>query len=206
MSRGPRRVKSGKMNTMILRAENVRDALTGRAHRVAALAEGVPAAVLVALLDRADGVHVLLTQRTESVRTHKGQIAFPGGARDEADADLLATALREAREEVGIEPRDVEVVGRLDDYFTVTSFLVSPFVGFIPHPYSYSPSAREIARVIELPLDAFLAPGALESMTVERAGHKRAVLAYRVGGEVVWGVTAAILRQLLDAISAAARR
>ena len=96
------------------------------------------AAVLLPLLKGASDYHLVLTKRTETLRHHKGQVSFPGGTFEPADRDLLTTALRESYEEVGIHPKDVRVLGRLDDLATFsTSFLIAPFVGVIPHPYVF---------------------------------------------------------------------
>ncbi len=173
--------------------------------------DGAPtaAAVLIPLFEVAEApkapatVRVLLTRRTEDVRTHKGQISFPGGARDAADADLEATALRETHEEIGLPPASVRIIGRLPDFHTITGFVVAPFVGVIAHPHVLRPNPREIAEVIEPALDEFVQPGVLRAQTVEYRGIRRAVLFYHLsrpdGAEtVVWGATAAMLKQLLD--------
>ncbi len=151
------------------------------------------------LVEREDGIWVVFTRRSEDVPTHKGQVAFPGGSRDPADADLEATALREAEEEVGIPAGDVEVVGRLDDYFTISGFVVAPYVGFVPDGISWRPNPRECAEVLEIPLRELLSEGYFAKI-FRRAGMKRAVLFYRARGQVVWGATAAMLRDFLDRI------
>ena len=133
---------------------------------------------------------------------HKGQVAFPGGSRDGVDADLEATALRETHEEIGVAPSEVEVVGRLNDYLTVTGFLVAPYVGFVRDGIDYRPNPRECAEVIEIPVRELLDEGYF-AKTLRRAGMKRAVLFYRARGQVVWGATASMLRDFLDRIRGA---
>lgn len=155
---------------------------------------GRPAAVLVPLLLRDGEAHVLLTKRSDDLRKHRGQYSFPGGKCDADDRDAVATALREAEEEVGIVPHDVRVLGLLDDYNTVTDYVVTPVVGWIPHPYVYRPNAREVAYVVELPLRAFLQPQRARTLLFE--GLRRIVLAFDVEGHFIWGATASMLRDL----------
>ena len=173
------------------------DEIATRLHqhpRRASMLRGRRAAVLVPLFERAGETCVLLTQRAASMRKHAGQYAFPGGRRDEGDRDATATALREAEEEVGIAPGDVRVLGSLDDYITSSGYVVTPVVGFVPHPYAYRPSADEVARVVELPLDAFVTPQRARTLVFE--GFRRIVMAFDVEGHFVWGATASMLRDL----------
>lgn len=155
-----------------------------------------PAAVLVGLLERAGEAHVLLTRRSENLRVHSGQYAFPGGARDADDADAVATALREAHEEIGLRPGDVRVLGLLDDHPTITGYVVTPVVGWVPHPYEYAPSPHEVALVAELPLRAFLQPRRAYTLRFEH--FRRIVLAFDVEGHFIWGATASILASLAE--------
>jgi 8-oxo-dGTP pyrophosphatase MutT (NUDIX family) len=117
-----------------------------------------PAAVLVPLLPTDAGPSVVLTVRTHRVEHHKGEISFPGGARDPGDITFLATALREAQEEVGLRPEDVEVLGQLDDIQTTSGFLVQAFVGLIPPDYAFRPRAWEVAEVLIVPVAHLLDP------------------------------------------------
>src|SRR5882672_2509898 len=127
---------------------------------------GRAAAVLVPLLPRPDGVHVLFTKRSERLATHRGQVSFPGGSVDKTDKDHVEAALREAREEVGLDPAHVEVIGTLDDCPTfVTGFVITPVVGVIDPRhfneqgrYPWLPSAAEIDQLHELPLREFCDP------------------------------------------------
>ncbi len=157
------------------------------------------AAVLVPLFEKAGTPHVLLTRRTEEMRSHRGQISFPGGRSDPEDPSLLHTALRETQEEIGLEPRDVRILGELDDLLTVTDYIVSPYVGFFPYPYPFRVSEREIAEMIEAPLEAFLKPEKLRvSARMEYAGKPYRTYFFHVGPHIVWGATAKILIQLLE--------
>ena len=113
-----------------------------------------PAAVLLPLLYKDDELNILLTKRTQMVKAHKGQVSFPGGVRDAADKSFLVTALREAQEEIGLEPKDVEILGSLEPITTVSSgFLVYSFVGLIPYPYPFKINGREVAEVLMVPFN-----------------------------------------------------
>ena len=157
------------------------------------------AAVLVPLFEKAGAPHVMLTRRTEEMSSHRGQISFPGGRQDPEDPSLLHTALREMQEEIGLEPRDVRILGELDDLLTVTDYIVSPYVGIIPHPYPFRVSEREIAEMIEAPLEAFLKPEKLRvSALQEHEGKPYRTYFFHMGPHIVWGATAKILIQLLE--------
>jgi 8-oxo-dGTP pyrophosphatase MutT (NUDIX family) len=157
------------------------------------------AAVLVPLFIREDEVHVVLTKRTSNVRTHQGQVSFPGGSWEPADATLEHTALREAHEEVGLRSSDVDVIGVLDDLPTnVSGFLVRPFVGVVPHPYEFVHDVTEVDHVFSPRLEIFADAGRRREEFRERDGMRYPIYFYDVGGNIVWGATARMLVQLLD--------
>ena len=159
------------------------------------------AAVLLPLYEGETGLHLVLAQRTQRVPTHKGQIAFPGGGFEEADADLLGTALREAAEEIGLRPQDVEVVGALDDTVTVSSrHVVRPYVGFVPAGYAYHLDTFEVERLIHLPVAPLLAGARFRVETWERDGQPVSVYFYEHEGATVWGLTARILKQFVEIV------
>jgi 8-oxo-dGTP pyrophosphatase MutT (NUDIX family) len=178
--------------------QQIKGALVDRAKRVAAEEDYTPSAVLIPIFYKDGQPHLLLTLRTEKVASHKGQISFPGGAREDSDRDLLQTALRETYEEVGIRPEDVEVLGELDDLLAVTSFVVTPYVGVFPYPYDFKVSRDEIAELIEIPLAFFADPNNRRSEKWIHRGREVTVYFYDYGKYTVWGVTARILKGFID--------
>jgi 8-oxo-dGTP pyrophosphatase MutT (NUDIX family) len=164
----------------------------------------VDAAVLVALYER-DGDHVaVFTERRAEMRRHAGEFSFPGGRQDEPDEDLRATALREAHEEIGLPPADVELVGALAPVGTfVTGYRVYPFVGLIEPERVWIPQETEVARVLELSLSDLTA--GFEMRRLVRRGVPIKTPTYTVDGHLIWGATARILQELLRRLSPPAR-
>ena len=157
----------------------------------------VSAGVLLPLFVQQEQFQVLFIQRTLLVKDHRGQIAFPGGVRDPEDAHLLATALRETEEEIGLAPEAVEVLGTLPSVATITGYHITPFVGLIPYPYDFRPSPREVKRLLVLPVAEFYAPERWRSGPYVFQGRTTRVCYWQNGQEVVWGATARILLNLL---------
>jgi len=158
------------------------------------------AAVLIPLFKKNGEYYVLLTRRTDKVRHHKGQISFPGGRQDPGE-DFLATALREAKEEMGIEAKDVRILGELDDMCTVASdFCIAPFVGLIPYPYPFKINRHEIEEIIEVPLSVFLDETKFREEFRSHNGEPVPVYFYQHDEHTIWGATARILKQLMDLI------
>jgi 8-oxo-dGTP pyrophosphatase MutT (NUDIX family) len=157
------------------------------------------AAVLVALFLDQGRLLAVLTKRREDLRRHGGEISFPGGRYDETDADLIATALREAHEEIGLPPDAVEVLGALQPTPTIaTGYAVYPFVGLIEPGQAWKLSPREVAEVLELPLSALLAGYARRRLV--RRGIPIRTDTYVVDRQLIWGATARILADLFDRI------
>jgi len=154
------------------------------------------AAVLVPLYVDAGELWTVLTKRTDTLPSHRSQIAFPGGGR-ELKEDPWAAALREAEEEIGLEPRVVLKLGELDEVESPAGFQIIPCVGAIPYPYKAKPNEAEIAEVFSLPLTAFANPRLVEEREVVINGLKRNLLIYHVGNRQIWGLTARILQNLL---------
>lgn len=156
------------------------------------------AAVLVPFVRRDDALSVLFTRRTAHLRTHAGQISFPGGAIEQSDADAVATALRETFEETGIEPGRVEPFGYLDGFETVSGYFVTPVTGFVRGDYRAKPDPDEVAELFEVPLDFILAPERLRRFDFDWKGRTRTTFEFEWDGRRVWGATASILKNLLQ--------
>jgi 8-oxo-dGTP pyrophosphatase MutT (NUDIX family) len=183
-------------------AERIRDALAepaklpplpGDLPEQRALAS-LPAAVLIAITDRADP-GVILTVRREHLRTHAGQIAFPGGRLDEGE-EPVAAALREAHEELGLDPALVELAGRLDEYRTVTGYVVTPVIGVVPPELPLQPHEHEVADWFEAPLAYLLDATNQQVETAVFAGLERRYWQIGWNGRRIWGATAAMLVNL----------
>jgi len=159
--------------------------------------ELIPAAVLVPLVVRDSGLTVLLTQRTAHLNDHAGQVSFPGGRRDDTDPDLIFTALREAQEEVGLEPSSVEVLGTLPEYFTGTGFRVTPVVARITPPLNIKLDDFEVAEVFEVPFDYLMNRSNWRQDSLERRGQIRQFWATDWNGFYIWGATAGMLVNLM---------
>lgn len=157
------------------------------------------AAVLVPLVCFQNEWHVLYTRRTDRVESHKGQVSFPGGACDEGETTPEETALREADEEIGIQPKDVRVIGRLSRMVTISKFKVTPVVGIIPFPYAFKTSGAEVARVFTMPL-LWLA-NRNNYWEFSMPGTGRTLIAYHpYDGELLWGATARMTINFLSLI------
>jgi len=154
------------------------------------------AAVLIPLVSHDDEWHLLFTRRTDAVESHKGQVSFPGGACDDEEQTAEQTALREAEEEIGVRPRDVRVLGRLNPMVTITHFRVTPVVGVIPWPYAFRVASIEVARIFTIPL-TWLAD-ASNRWELFRPDTGQPIVAYHpYDGELLWGATARMTADFL---------
>jgi len=166
------------------------------------------ASVLVPIVQREQGLTVMLTQRTSHLRDHAGQISFPGGRAEPSDADAIDTALREAEEEVGLARRHVEVIGTLPIYRTVTNYDVTPIVALVRPPFELAIDAHEVAEAFEVPLAFLMTPAHHQRHIFEFAGARREFLSMpwpRPDGQgeyFIWGATAAMLRNFYRLLSA----
>ena len=176
-------------------------ALGGRQRIVLAPPGKTVAAVLVPLLAVDGEPSLLFTRRSNLLPHHQGQIAFPGGGHDPEDPDLAATALREAQEEIGLDPAHVRLLGALDDLETVaTRFVITPFVGVVPHPYDFRPCPREVDAIFSVPLRVLQAPDAERHEVWDFDGRAVPIDTYPVDGHVIWGATQRITRDLLGVL------
>lgn len=156
-----------------------------------------PASVLVPVIRRPKELTLLLTQRSEQLRSHKGQISFPGGRREDSDESAAHAALREAQEEVGLDPASVEVIGYLDDYPTVTRYRVTPVVGLLPPP-RLKLDKREVAEAFEVPLSLLLREDSYQRKVFSRSGINVPFFEVNHADRRIWGATAGMLYNLMQ--------
>ncbi len=161
----------------------------------------IPAAVLVPLFELAGEPQLILTRRRADLRSHAGEISFPGGRRDAGDADLAETALREAEEEIGLPRARVSLIGELPPTSTfVTGYVIHPFIGSVPAGLAWTISEREVDAVLELSLEEIR--GSRTRTLIKRRGFTFETDAYVVGDQVIWGATARIIENLLEHLAA----
>lgn len=154
------------------------------------------AAVLIPVIAQAQGLTVLFTQRTQHLKSHSGQVSFPGGRAEPGDASAEFTALREAQEEIGLALERVEIVGRLPEYHTRTGFRVTPVIGLIQPPLELTPDPREVESVFEVPLSFLLDPANRQRRTRELQGRSVGFYVFEYQGHMIWGATAGMLVNL----------
>ncbi len=159
------------------------------------------ASVLVPLIDMPNGLEVLLTQRSDNLRVHAGQISFPGGSRDPGDVDAVDTALREAEEEIGLQRQHVEIIGMLDDYPTGTGFRVTPVVGLVAAGAEIQPDGIETTAVLRVPLAHLLEPDHYHLGSFVLEGIELPFLDVVWNEHRIWGATAGMLRNLCDKLA-----
>ena len=159
-------------------------------------AASTAASVLIPLISHPQGLTVLFTQRTTHLRSHSGQVSFPGGRAEPGDASAEFTALRETEEEIGLRPSAVEVLGRLPDYRTRTGYRVTPVVGLLTPPVAFRPDPNEVAEIFEVPLLFLLDERNRQRRTREFQGQQVGYYVFEYGEKVIWGATAGMLVNL----------
>jgi len=164
-----------------------------------------PAAVLVPIILHPEP-SLLLTRRTSHLKKHAGQVSFPGGRIDPEDKDAVATALREAEEEVGLDPTRVEIVGRMDEYVTGTGFIITPVIGLLPPGLSFRPSPNEVEAIFEFPFSVLLDPEAPRRQKQHTRGQWREYWVWPHPDHFICGATAAIMYHLAGKLRCASRK
>ncbi|HYY23992.1 MAG TPA: CoA pyrophosphatase [Candidatus Udaeobacter sp.] len=158
-----------------------------------------PAAVLIPIQEREDGDYLVLTKRAEGLNHHRGQVAFPGGRVDAADRDDLQAALREAQEEIGIDPAHVRILGQLDQVTAAYDFVVTPFVGVIPPFYEFRLNPAETEAVFSVPIAALLEPSCV-ALADQLSSRGEPVYHFYCNGWDIWGATARMIVQFLELV------
>ena len=158
----------------------------------------IEAAVLIPIVERNDGLKVILTKRSNNLKQHPGQVSFPGGKSEKTDKSLVATALRETREEIGINNKNVEILGQLSQHVTITGFKITPFIGKIRTGFSTKIQTSEVSEIFEVPLSYLSNPKNFRVESVKWKGKKRFFYSIPYGPYYIWGATARILKNLAD--------
>lgn len=203
----PARLTAAALRSRFARLEGWQPELAGDGGRFrSSRSEPSAASVLVPLVQRADALHVLLTQRSEHLRDHAGQISFPGGRAEPGDADAVATALRETEEEIGLARSHLEVIGQLPLYATVTGYHVTPVVALVQPPFTLTLDRSEVDEAFEVPLPFLMTPAHHRRHVFHFEGGQRQFLSMPwlgTGREYfIWGATAAMLRNLYRLLAA----
>jgi 8-oxo-dGTP pyrophosphatase MutT (NUDIX family) len=177
----------------------IHDRLEGRTRKTIFIESLKPAAVLVPICFIDDRPDIILTRRSMSVEHHKGEISFPGGHAESGDASPVETALREAEEEIGLNPDDVEILGLLDDYITISNFHITPVVGSVPWPYELKINS-ESETLLFLPLADVLSDDAWMMEKASIKSHEFELFCLETADGVIWGATAKMLRQFAEVL------
>ena len=160
-----------------------------------------PAAVLVPIIIRNEGLRIILTKRTEQLKEHPGQISFPGGRVNDDDRDFQHTALRETEEEIGLQSNQIKIIGELDQYIVGTGYIVNPIVGIIEPPFKLTRQKEEVAEIFEIPLDFAIALENFTQYVRDHNGITRHHFAITWQDYFIWGATAGMLRNLSERLS-----
>ena len=156
------------------------------------------AAVLIPIVERNNGLKVILTKRSNNLKQHPGQVSFPGGKSEKTDKSVVVTALRETKEEIGINNKNVEILGQLSKHVTITGFKITPFIGKIRTGFSTKIQTSEVSEIFEVPLSYLSNPKNFRVESVKWKGKKRFFYSIPYGPYYIWGATARILKNLAD--------
>lgn len=159
-----------------------------------------PAAVLIPVIETKQRLELILTQRADHLRHHPGQISFPGGSIESIDSSLEATALRESHEEIGLRGANVELLGRLGDYYTVSGYRVTPVVGLVRKPFEPILDTSEVSRVLSIPLNFLMSPHNFSLQQVRYDNEMRQYFSTQYQDDEIWGVTAGIIVALYETL------
>lgn len=181
-------------------ADEIRNNLERRDKKCCNYPDYRSASVLILLVNKNSSPHVILTLRTDTVSTHKGQVSFPGGGVDDTDRDYLFTALRETHEEIGVPPEKIKILGEFDDYISLAGFEVHVYAGTTDYPVEYMLSEDEIDTVLEVPLSIFRNREFDKCDIIKHEGKEVAVYYYSWDGATIWGMTARILTDFAQII------
>lgn len=160
----------------------------------------VPAAVLIALVARSGGRTVLYTQRSSGLRSHSGQVAFPGGKIEGSDSGAGAAALREAHEEVALDPENARIIGYMRPYRTGTNYIITPVVAVVEQKQGFAANPEEVDEVFEVPLDFIARTNNYSRFGITHAGREHSTWQLDHGGHVIWGITANLTRNFVDLV------
>jgi len=170
----------------------IKEKLNSYAGKTIESPQDICAGVMMPIFEKDGEVFIVLTKRTDTVRMHKGEVSFPGGMCEDEDSSKLHTALRECCEEIGLKQDDVKVIGKLDDMITLTGFVITPYVGIMPYPYSFMTNPQEVAYLIYLPLKLLMETDPVMEQA-EHEGRVEQVPSFYYNGDRIWGATCRIL-------------
>jgi 8-oxo-dGTP pyrophosphatase MutT (NUDIX family) len=179
---------------------SVKSALQNRTPRQVAPNEHKEAAVLILMFEKDNSPHILVTKRSEKVATHKGQMSLPGGSLDQEDADIQETIFRETEEETGIHRSKIEIIGRFDEYLSISGFHITVFIGCTGYPVEYNFNIDEIVDHVEVPLEIFTKHEGLEFDTYAFFGGNQKIYRYMYKGNMIWGLTSIIVTEFVEKI------
>lgn len=174
---------------------HIRERLTAYKPQDINCVRSIWASVIIPIHEIDNELYITLTKRAQTVRHHKGEVSFPGGMFEEKDGDRMVTGIRECCEEIGVKEKDLEILGRVDDMYTMTGFCIRPYVASIPYPYAFKTNPKEVAYIISLPFRILrnVSPILEEA---ELRGHVEMVPSFYFEGNRIWGATCRILLRL----------